>query len=279
MMAGRKARRGGGLAATRYQGLTGFPTQANTGTPPGWTPASTVNGNVTVTTPGAVIQDLQVNDGDIIVNAAGVTVQRCLLVGGSLQANVNGTVFQDCEIRKSATIPTTDAGNERVGGGYIARRLKLTGVPEGFRAGGGSSGITGVRIEDCYAQIHWPDVCNDWHGDGLQGYDGPPIVVRNMTIDFIETGSCGGTAPFFVPANQGNTSVDIDRLLLKGGGESFRCGVPGTVTNLFVVRTGNAPIDVKCSVITQWSAWLCDLDGAGQPTNLAVQACNTEGGL
>ena len=58
--------------------------------------------------------------------------------------------------------------------------------------------------------------------------------MRNLTIDFNETG-CGGTAPFFVPDSQGNTSANVNRLLVKGGGYSFRLGVPGSVYGLRIV--------------------------------------------
>ncbi len=52
------------------------------------------------------------------------------------------------------------------------------------------------------------------------------MTLRNTTLDLDITG-CGGTAPFFYPSGQDNTSVDIDGLLVKGGGAPFRLGTPG----------------------------------------------------
>jgi hypothetical protein len=123
-------------------------------------------------------------------------------------------------------------------------------------------------------------VCSDWHGDGIQGYDGGAVTVRNVTIDFQERGGCGGTAPFFYPRNQGNTSVDIDRLLVKGGGFSFRLGQPGTVRNLKIVQDwGYGPIDVRCSVVSVWSAHIVTVNSNWQPTDVRTQTCNTESGF
>ena len=94
-----------------------------------------------------------------------------------------------------------------------------------------------VKIVNTFVRVVPPDVCNDWHGDGIQGYDGPALTVRNVTLILVETGGCGGTAPFFYPHSQGNTRADIDRLLVVGGGYAFRLGTPGTVSGLKIVRT------------------------------------------
>ena len=42
--------------------------------------------------------------------------------------------------------------------------------------------------------------------------------MRNSVLVMVTKDGCGGTAPFFYPAGQGNTSVDIDGLVVKGGG-------------------------------------------------------------
>ena len=118
----------------------------------------------------------------------------------------------------------------------------------------------------------------DWHGDGLQGYDGPPVTVRNSTMEMVQRPDCGGTAPFFYPANQGNTSADINGLLLKGGGYPFRLGTTATVRGLKIVdRSFNfGPIDVKCSVVRGFEAELVTVDAAFRPTTVRKIPCNTE---
>jgi hypothetical protein len=142
-------------------------------------------------------------------------------------------------------------------GGYTARRVKIWRREEGFRAGGRSSGCGPVRIEDSFVKISVPPGCpGDPHSDGIQGFDGPPLTVRNTTIDFTEA-ACG-TAPFFVPESQGNTSVDVDRLLVMGGGATFRDGVPGRVRGLRIVDESWSyrPVDVECQLLRSWDAKL-----------------------
>lgn len=126
-----------------------------------------------------------------------------------------------------------------------------------------------------------PTVCNDWHGDGIQGYDGGALTVRNTTLEMVETGGCGGTAPFFYPAGQGNVSATVDRLLVRGGGFPFRLGMPGSITGLKIVDRswGYSPIDVKCSVVSPWQADIVAIDANYQPTaTVRVQPCSTETG-
>lgn len=269
----------------RHIDATGFPTRESAGVPDGWTPARTVTGNYWVRTPGAVVEDLRLVDGVLFVDAADVTIRRVEIIGGRIE-NVpedecrNGLLIEDTTITRS-NAQTADTDQPVIGvGGYTARNVSLDDVPEGFRVGGTSMGCGPVIIEDTFVNVTPPDVCNDWHGDGIQGYDGPALTVRNTTLHLVETGNCGGTAAFFYPHSQGNTSVDIDRLLVDGGGYPFRLGMPGTVDNLAIVdgSWGYGPIDVKCSVVTSWDAQIVTLNGNGQPTPLRNQPCNTESG-
>lgn len=255
----------------------GWPNASNTGVPAGWTPARTVSGDYRITTAGTVVSDLRVN-GRIIVDAPNVTIRRVEVIGGGI-ANFtgsscrNGLVVEDTTIRRG-TGPTTDKQVEALGtGGYTARRVKIDGMPEGFRVSGKRS-CGPVTIVDSYARVVRPDVCGDWHGDGIQGYDGNALTVRNTSLELIENG-CGGTAAFFYPAGQGNTSVDIDGLRVTGGGYTFRLGMPGTVRNLAIVQgAGYGPIDVKCSVLTAWDARIITAANA----TVRTQPCNTETG-
>ncbi|WEX91241.1 hypothetical protein PZN02_004885 [Sinorhizobium garamanticum] len=263
-----------------------FPTQASAGTPPGWIPTKSIVGDYWVRTPGTVIEDLQITDGDLIIDAPNVTVRRVELRGGRID-NLpgtrcrNGLVIEDTTVTRSAR-ETRDSNQPVIGtGGYTARNVKIDNVPEGFRVGGGSDdGCGPVIIEDTYVRIVPPDVCRDWHGDGIQGYDGPPLTVRNVALKLVEVHDCGGTAPFFYPHSQGNSSVEIDRLLVDGGGYPFRLGMRGSVRNLKIVDNswGYGPIDVKCAVVTTWDAKIVVLDAQGQPIDLRMQPCNTEDG-
>jgi hypothetical protein len=232
-----------------------------------------------------VVQDiLLTSNADILVDAANVTIRRVFLEGGRIDLSPGSachrTRIERSTIQRSfGAVTSVDQEGRITPGGWIVDGVKMDGVPEGLRAGGKS--ICGANsISNSFIRIQPPDVCNDWHGDGIQGYDGGLVTIRNVTIDFQESGSCGGTAPFFYPRNQGNTSVDIDRLLVSGGGYSFRLGMPGRVTGLRINENwGYGPIDVRCSVITSWEARIVDMRPDYTFTDLRAQVCNTEAGF
>ena len=94
----------------------------------------------------------------------------------------------------------------------------------------------------------------------------------------VEADTCDGTAPFFYPHGQGNKSVDIDGLLVQGGGLPFRLGTPGSVLGLRIVQDtwGYRPIDVKSAVVSGWKAQIVTIDSSSQPTTkVRAQPCNT----
>jgi len=239
-----------------------------------------VTGTYTINTPGAVVEDLRVTNGTIAVNAKDVTLRRVQAVGSVIANFTSGTcatglVIEDSEIVRGAAPTTDDAWPAVTSGGYTARNVLIDGVPEGFRAQG-KSACGGVGIYDSYVRVVSPDVCTDWHGDGIQGYGGGALTVRKTVIDFVDTNNCGGTAPFFYP-DQDNTSVDIDGLVVSGGGYPFRLGTPGTVRNLYVVDRSwvFGPLDVRCNLVTQWQASTATLNSAGQPVVVRNLPCTT----
>lgn len=251
--------------------------------PRGWQPARTVNGDLTVRTAGAVVKNVRIVDGDLIISAPNVTVKRVEVLGGVIDNFRGGTCQTGLKVN-ATTIrrgpgQTTTGDDPALGvGGYTARRVAILGLPEGFRVGG-KDDCGGVKIVDSFAKVVSPDDCGDWHGDALQGYFGGALTVRNSVLKMVERDGCGGTAPFFYPADQGNTSVSIDGLLVSGGGYSFRLGMPGTVRGLHIEQGEffYGPIDVQCSVLSSWDADISDLKG-GQPVAVKDQRCNSNGG-
>jgi Bacterial TSP3 repeat len=238
-----------------------LPSPANTGVPAGWEPERTRTEDLRVTEPGAVIEDLLLENADLAIDAPNVTVRRVKLQGGSINSFPgstcrNGLVVENTTIEPE---PGLDYGNDTEGvigyGGYTARGVKIWHRGEGFRVGGEEDNCGPVRIEDSYAEVTPPHPCGDWHGDGLQGYGGPALTVRNVTL-YLDIRGCGGTAPFFYPSGQGNTSADIDDLLVKGGGYPFRMGTAGSVSDLRIVDGSweFGPVDVKCSALNGWDA-------------------------
>ncbi len=250
-------------------------------------PAQTRSNGLTVTQPGAVVQDILFTGGDLIIDADNVTVRRVKLQGGRISNTqggcANGLVVEDSTLEPPPG-QTRSGANDTEGavgvGGYTARRVKIWNRAEGFRVGGNTSGCGPVQIENSFARVTSPSGCGDWHGDGLQGYTGPPLSVHNVTIDFVED-LCGGTAPFFVPSGQGNTSAEVNGLLVKGGGISFRMGVPGSVRGLKIVDRSwyyNA-VDVKCSALSFWEAQRVTIDANYKVTaNRGAQRCSGTGG-
>lgn len=239
-----------------------------------------VSGDYTISTAGAVVEDLQITDGTIYVKANNVTLRRIKGLGSYVKTDPgsscsSGLVVEDSTFLKNGT--TTDDGTPVIGdGGFTVRRTVIDGLPEGIRAGGGCGPVS---VESSYVHIVSPDVCKDWHGDGLQGYYGSKVTVRQSTLVLDEMNGCYGTAPFFYPSGQGNTSVDIDGLLVSGGGYAFRNGMPGTVKNLNVVDGdwGYGPVDVKCSAVTAWQAQTVKLASNGTVTPVRSIACTGSG--
>ncbi|WP_207082578.1 DUF4082 domain-containing protein [Nocardioides sp. S5] len=260
-----------------------FPTQDTTGVPAGWSPTQVVDGAYRITTPGAVVEDLRVS-GSIEVAAPNVTIRRVEVIGGSIDNFVGptcqgGLLVEDTTIRRGTGTTRATDPPALGAGGYTARRVEIDGKPEGFRVGGRASGCGPVVIESSWARVVRPDECGDWHGDGIQGYDGPALTVRQTSLILDETG-CGGTAPFFYPHSQGNTSVDIDGLLVDGGGYAFRLGMPGSVRNLAIVDKSwyYGPINVKCSAVGEWQADVVTVAADGVATPVRAVGCTTEEG-
>jgi hypothetical protein len=229
--------------------------------PAGWTPRTTVNGNLNVNTAGAVIQDYLVN-GSILVNAPNVVIRRTLVQGGVIDNDngrcQNGLIVEDTSITPSASEQYSYSGESGVigPGGYTARRVEITRRVEGFRIGGDSRGCGATLIEDSFALIDEPPgscSTNGWHSDGIQAYDGPVATVRHNTIDFRV--NCG-TAPIFIPDGDGNSSATVVNNLVMGGGFSLRVTLtsPEVSGNRIVDGSwGYGPVEVWCNHVTRWA--------------------------
>jgi hypothetical protein len=291
-----------------------YPNASNTGHLgggcPGWAAEHVVDGALRITEPG-VYEKYLVN-GYVLVQADDVTI-RCSHVEGTNAADgpsfilncLNGRCSQNLRLEwvtiSKGTRTTTNQDISALGdANYYALRVKIDNVSEGFRAGAIDEAHTGsgpIIIVNSFARVRYPDVCNlntpdginNWHGDGLQGYFGGGVTIRNVTLDLVNSPSCGGTSPFFWPSGQGNIgTVDIVKLLVVSTGQrpkpffSFRLGTPANrVQTLMIGRTSylQGPIDVKCSVAAFWSAQKVTINSAYQPTALgAVVPCDTEEG-
>ncbi len=256
------------------------PLSSYAGVPAHWSPRRTYHRDLVVRRAGAVVQDVRVY-GDILVEAPRVTLRRVDVVGGRIDNNwstdcMNGLRILRSTVRRAPGQRTSDQDLPAIGtGGYTARRVAVRGVAEGFRVGGRSAGCRHTTIVDSYARVVAPTDCGDWHGDALQGYDGPALTVRRVALALVERRGCYGTAPFFYPADQGNTSVSVRGLRVRGGGYPFRLGTPGQVRGLRIVRGswGYGPYDVACRKLALWRA-----EVVGAHRKARAIACRTQGG-
>jgi len=262
----------------------GFPNPASTDVPSGWAPAQTRTSDLRITQAGAVVEDILLQNANIVVDAPNVTIRRVMMQGGliaNFQSSTckNGLVIEDTTIEPAPGQASSTNDEPVIGsGGYTARRVKIWNRAEGFRVSGKPE-CGPVQIEDSFAKIVIPSGRCDLHADGIQGYFGNSLTVKNSTIDFNEA-SCG-TAPFFVPKGQGNTTATVDRLLVTGGGYPFRLGVPGTVSGLKIVDRSwsYGPINVACSLVSAWEASIVNIDANYQVTKtVRAQPCNSQGG-
>jgi len=267
-----------------------FPNRATTGVPRRWKPARVRRRDLTVSRPGAVIKDVVFKDADLLVDAPNVTVKRVKMQGGGINNVPSGACRNGLVVKRTTFEPPpgrfnpVDEQPAIVWGGYTARGIEIQRRGEGLFVSGKQDGCGPVRIKRSFLKLVLPDAhcgpgTDDWHTDGIQGYGGDRVVVRNTTIDFREA-SCG-TAAFFYPHSQGNTSARIDRLLVLGGGYPFRLGMPARVTGLKIANRSWAfgPIDVKCSVMGRWAASIVEVTKRYQVARkIRRQPCNTEAG-
>jgi hypothetical protein len=278
----------GGGGGTGSPSPGGFPNAASTGVPAGWTPAETRSTSLHVYSAGAVVQDILFTGGaSLIVHAQNVTVRRVKFVGTGQINNQpgqepcgNGLVVEDTEWSLPAGQSYDPSGTPGIQwGGYTARRVKVYGGrSEGLFVSGKAFGCGPTVIEDSLIKLNDNNDC-DLHADGIQGYGGNTVIVRNVVADSSQA-TCG-TAPFFYPHSQGNTSATVDRLMVIGGGYSFRLGMPATVRGLKIVNEAWAygPIDVKCSVVSAWDAAIVEANASYEVTRtVRAQPCNTEAG-
>ena len=208
-----------------------------------------------------------------------MTVRRVEVVGGSI-GNVQGSGCYDGMLLEDVTVRGVPGGTTDstiCQGGYTARNVLIDGTNEGFRVGGADAGCGPVVVENSYVRTvaPAPEQCADWHGDGLQGWIGPHLTIRNTVLEFDTPSDCFGNSPFFYPGGQGNTAAVVDGLIVSGGGYSFDLGTPGSVQGLYVVDGSWTwgPVAVACQSMSSWQAFIAQLDSNGQPQVVRSLGC------
>lgn len=248
---------GGGSACP----LPSYPTAACTGVPSG-VQLTTHNGDLTITQAGQVIDGLRIT-GEVNIRAHDVVIRNSEIRGRVINES-NGTRYR-FTIEDSTVGPTSGCsswGNGAVGiSDYTARRVRISGFPDGFRVAGSN-----ILIEDSLVTVCSANPAD--HSDGIQAYGaegGTNIVIRHNVIDQRSVTNGAATSPIFIPNDgerQGNQnlSVRVTDNVLAGGGYSLRVygelpfSAPAVTGNKIVDGTWEyAPLDVTCSKIGDWS--------------------------
>lgn len=193
-----------------------WPGRSNTGVPVGTTLRA--SGSVTITTPGAVVDGLDVT-GCIYVNADNVTIRRSRVTStgclSAIQNNARGLRVEDTEINGNL-----GHGHCIAWESYTLLRSNLYGCRIGGYLG------SNVTIESSW--IHDLSVLPGDHDDGLQACGATPtvtnVVIRGNNIEPVAPGK-GVSAAIKLGTELGTINgVVIDRNRLDGGGFSFYGG-------------------------------------------------------
>jgi hypothetical protein len=188
----------------------GYPDATNTGVPAG-TALTVVNGDLTVSTPGAVVDAKDIR-GCVLIKAPKVTIRRSKVtctgdygIGSfTQQYSGGGLVIEDSEI-SCAGSSATAIGDY----GVTARRLDITNCENGFDVD------SDISVYDSY--IHDLRNTDVGHTDGLQLAVGVHIVIQHNTIF-----NPGGTSAI-ISNPTSNSDVLIASNLLAGGAFTLYC--------------------------------------------------------
>lgn len=289
--------------------LTGFPTATSVGIDAieGWEPTTTIedpDGAMYIDEEGALYEDVEFINTDMIVRAPHVTFRRCNLICSALFNSEatsdyigivgNDLLFEDSTIRFT---PPGDYRPKSPGGSMIGtagmrvNRSSILDVNEAFRISGSQWDLVDpddplghdIHITDTYVRLATPDPFPpgfDWHGDCFQAFDtgvpgdGVHCVVRNSVFNAgMEPGLPSNSA---IITGVGHLKdFDIDGLIMSGGSYTLYHRVGGDYRNVFFVDGTPAFGAIVCDVPAAWdlcTTWesiaLCTLDGAGQPDEI-----------
>jgi hypothetical protein len=193
---------------------SGYPDASTTGVPPG-TALAVWQGNMTITTPGAIIDSMDIR-GCVTVNASNVVIRKSkvscagpsVVWSGSTNLLVENTTL-DCQgTRGTALTPRN----------YTARRLQASGCENILWA------EANVTLEDSY--LHDPIPYNpatDPHTDSVQVPSGASnITIRHNRIygGYINQQNFGNSA---ITSGGGVTNYLVENNVLAGGGFTIYC--------------------------------------------------------
>lgn len=182
----------------------GYPDATNTGVPAG-TALVVVNGSMTISTAGAVVEGKDIR-GCVRVTAPNVTIRK-----SKISCNDNYAILHQLSTGtltvEDSEINCQNSGATAIGyNNFAARRLNIYGCENGFDVD------SNALISDNWIHITAPD-----HSDGIQLNVGSHITIQHNTI----TNTVGTSAIISHP--DGNDDVLIQSNLLAGGAYTLYC--------------------------------------------------------
>ncbi len=202
-------------------GACGYPTTTTAGVPAG-TKLTVVNGDMTVTTNGAVISGKEIH-GCIEVRATNVTIRNTRIIGpcayGVSTYSAGGTT-----VLSRVEINCTDGrGTGLAGPHFAAHAVYIHDCENALEINANSSVVDSVLTAR--------DGAPTSHGDGIQSQDGTNVVIRHNTL-LVPGGNDSITSAIITNPTQDNGWL-IEDNLMGGGGYTLYCPEQGTN---FVVR-------------------------------------------
>lgn len=233
----------------------GIPTASNTGVPAGM--GLTVhNGDLTITTPGTVIDGRDIR-GYVAIKAPNVTIKRSIIRGGAAatvnrallamtQSGAGNFLIEDVTIAPTNPSPYINGINVNQAG--TIRRADISGTVDGIMIYG-----SGVRVEASYLH-HFTHYVNDPNWNGGPSHDDAIQVQAGNGVAIVGNSLSGAyNAAVMVTQDAGTTSnLSINGNFLDYGGCSVNFGSNGAYKNGMQVngnRFGRAQRNANCAII------------------------------
>jgi hypothetical protein len=166
------------------------------------------SGSVRVTTPGAVVENLDISGG-ITIDAPDVTVRNVRVTGSSSSVLVRATDRAPRSRIEHCEIKVTDQSRGGIGGyseGMVVRHCDISGYSDGIKA------ERGALYEYNYIHPSRP-AGSTYHLDGIQGSSDSDWTARYNVIDVPI--SVGGNSAILSSAHNGTTNYYIKNVVVE----------------------------------------------------------------
>jgi hypothetical protein len=208
--------------------LFGMPDATTTGPQAGVT-LTAYTGPMTITTPGAVIENVIIN-GQLTVDAANVTIRNCIIQSDGWWG-IEGDQAPNLTVENSKIIGGNLTNSGILGSGTFVGN-DISNVSIGIQLTNGASTVSSNYIHDLFYGAADP------HYDGVTALGGQNhVVIQNNTISAPDN---NGTADVFIDNDFGSVNdVTVKNNLLLGGAAytvhvDQKTGQSGTITNVVI---------------------------------------------